>query len=88
MQDKVTQIKQLKYDRDVSYAYASSRLSKHWTNHNMAWSDFMQKLAQTVRTKEDLADYNKMSKTEQADVKDVGGFVGGYLKEGKRKAGQ
>lgn len=88
MQDKVTQIKQLKYDRDVSYAYAASRLSKHWNNHNMAWSDFMQKLAQTVRTKEDLADYNKMSKSEQADVKDVGGFVGGYLKEGKRKAGQ
>lgn len=88
MEDKVTQIKQLKYDRDVSYAYAASRLSKHWNNHNMAWSDFMQKLAQTVRTKEDLADYNKMSKTEQADIKDVGGFVGGYLKEGKRKAGQ
>ncbi|HDA4329504.1 TPA: hypothetical protein O5D61_002809, partial [Staphylococcus aureus] len=54
----------------------------------MAWSDFMQKLAQTVRTKEDLTEYNKMSKSEQADIKDVGGFVGGYLKEGKRRAGQ
>lgn len=29
-----------------------------------------------------------MSKSEQADIKDVGGFVGGYLKEGKRRAGQ
>ncbi len=46
----------------------------------MAWSDFMQKLAQTVRTKEDLTEYNKMSKYEQADIKDVGGFVGGYLR--------
>lgn len=88
MLDKVTQIETIKYDRDVSYAYAASRLSTHWTNHNMAWSDFMQKLAQTVRTKEDLTEYNKMSKSEQADIKDVGGFVGGYLKEGKRRAGQ
>lgn len=88
MLDKVSQIQTIQYDRDVSYAYAASRLSKYWTNHNMAWSDFMKKLAQTVRTKEDLTEYNKMSKTEQADIKDVGGFVGGYLKEGKRKAGQ
>lgn len=88
MLDKVTQIETIKYDRDVSYSYAASRLSTHWTNHNMAWSDFMQKLAQTVRTKEDLTEYNKMSKSEQADIKDVGGFVGGYLKEGKRRAGQ
>lgn len=88
MLDKVTQIETIKYDRDVSYSYAASRLSTYWTNHNMAWSDFMQKLAQTVRTKEDLTEYNKMSKSEQADIKDVGGFVGGYLKEGKRRAGQ
>lgn len=69
MLDKVTQIETIKYDRDVSYSYAASRLSTHWTNHNMAWSDFMQKLAQTVRTKEDLTEYNKMSKSEQADIK-------------------
>ncbi len=86
---QVTQIETIKYDRDVSYSYAASRLSTYWTNHNMAWSDFMQKLAQTVRTKEEiLTEYNKISKSEQADIKDVGGFVGGYLKEGKRRAGQ
>lgn len=39
MLDKVTQIETIKYDRDVSYSYAASRLSTHWTNHNMAWSD-------------------------------------------------
>ncbi|EMC0274964.1 hypothetical protein U9W50_000216 [Staphylococcus pseudintermedius] len=88
MLDKVTQIKNIKYDRDISYAYASSRLATHWTNHNMPWSEFMQKLSTTVRTKESLLEYNKMSKTEQSDIKDVGGFVGGYLKEGKRRAGQ
>ncbi|EJH4458193.1 virulence-associated E family protein [Staphylococcus pseudintermedius] len=88
MLDKVTQPKKIKYDRDIQYAFASSRLATNWTNHNMAWSDFMQKLSSTVRTKESLLDYNKMSKSEQANVKDVGGFVGGYLKEGKRRAGQ
>ncbi|EJD5654349.1 virulence-associated E family protein [Staphylococcus pseudintermedius] len=88
MLDKVTQVKNIKYDRDISYAYASSRLATNWTNHNMSWSEFMQKLSTTVRTKESLLEYNKMSKTEQSDIKDVGSFVGGYLKEGKRRAGQ
>ncbi|CXS42462.1 E family protein [Staphylococcus aureus] len=32
MLDKVTQIETIKYDRDVSYSYAASRLSTHWTN--------------------------------------------------------
>lgn len=88
MLDKVTKVEPLQHDRDITYAYASSRLAKHWTNHNMAWSDFLTKLSQTVRTKESLIEYNKMSKSEQSDIKDVGGFVGGYLKEGRRQAGQ
>lgn len=29
MLDKVTQIEIIKYDRDVSYSYAASRLSTH-----------------------------------------------------------
>lgn len=88
MLDKVKIIDKLQHDRDITYAYASSRTAKHWTNHNMAWSDFLTKLGQTVRTKEGLVEYNKMAKSEQADIKDVGGFVGGYLKEGRRQAGQ
>ena len=88
MLDKVKTIDTLQHDRDITYAYASSRTAKHWTNHNMAWSDFLTKLGQTVRTKESLIEYNKMAKSEQADIKDVGGFVGGYLKEGRRQAGQ
>lgn len=88
MLNKAKEVSKLQYDRDISYAYASSRLAKHWTNHNMSWSDFLAKLSQTVRTKESLIEYNKMSKSEQSDIKDVGGFVGGYLKEGRRQAGQ
>ncbi|HDE5560375.1 TPA: hypothetical protein PDO07_002822, partial [Staphylococcus aureus] len=53
MLDKVTQIETIKYDRDVSYSYAASRLSTHWTNHNMAWSDFMQKI-NTIMNKEKI----------------------------------
>lgn len=88
MLDKAKLPQKVKYDRDIQFSFASSRLATNWINHNMAWSDFMQKLARTVRTKETLSDYNKMSKSEQSDIKDVGGFVGGYLKEGKRRAGK
>ncbi|MFX3870700.1 hypothetical protein ACJBRJ_11085, partial [Streptococcus suis] len=32
-----------------------------------------------------FSDYQKMSRTEKGRVKDDGGFVGGWLKQGRRK---
>ncbi len=51
MLDKVTQIETIKYDRDVSYSYAASRLSTHWTNHNMAWSDLIKNVSYMMSLK-------------------------------------
>ena len=48
------------------------------------WSEFLDKLASTTRTRETVAEYAAMSKNDRDIVKDVGGFVGGYLKNGKR----
>ena len=36
---------------------------------------------------ETVEEYKKMGKNQQDDIKDVGGFVGGHLKEGRRKSG-
>ena len=44
----------------------------------------MDKLATTTRTRETVTDYAAMSKADRDTVKDVGGFVGGYLKNGRR----
>lgn len=32
MLDKVAQLNKIKYDRDIQYAFASSRLATNWTN--------------------------------------------------------
>lgn len=65
----------------------NSRMDKKWKNKDMSWDDFKQKCSQTIRTTETVAEYRKMSKPAQDNAKDVGGFVGGALKQGKRKNG-
>jgi predicted P-loop ATPase len=62
-------------------------MDKKWKNKDMSWDDFKQKCSQTIRTTETVAEYRKMSKPAQDNAKDVGGFVGGALKQGKRKNG-
>ena len=51
----------------------------------MTEDDFIKKLSQTKRTAETMAQYKKMPKGKQDDIKDVGGFVLGKLKGGRRK---
>lgn len=68
-------------------AVGNSRMDKKWKNKDMSWDDFRQKCSQTIRTTETVAEYRKMSKPAQDNAKDVGGFVGGALKQGKRKNG-
>lgn len=68
-------------------AVGNSRMDKKWKNKEMSWEDFKQKCSQTIRTTETVSEYRKMSKPAQDNAKDVGGFVGGALKQGKRKNG-
>src|SRR5690625_5488813 len=51
----------------------------------MLWSDLAKRLSNTTRTAETYEEYRKSSKSQQDDTKDVGGFVGGTLKGGRRK---
>lgn len=75
----------LKNDFTVDLATAHSRLSKKWHNRHWQWSELVQRCSETQRTNETAAEYAKMSREEQSNVKDVGGFVGGYLSGGIRK---
>ncbi|MGK0577477.1 VapE domain-containing protein [Macrococcus capreoli] len=82
----VTKFK-LKHDRLVQFATGSSRKSVEWRNKELLWSEFLQKLSKTTRTRETYLEYKGMKKSEQDNIKDVGGFVGGYIKNSRRKAG-
>ena len=75
---------QVKYDRKLLIAIGRSRKASQWQNKEMPWSEFLDKLATTTRTRETVAEYAALPKGERDTIKDVGGFVGGYLKNGKR----
>ena len=74
----------MKYDRKLLIAIGRSRKAAKWQNKEMLWSEFLDKLATTTRTRETAAEYAALPKGERDTIKDVGGFVGGYLKNGKR----
>ena len=71
----------------MQIAIGNSRMDKRWKNVDMAWEEFKERCSQTTRTAESLSEYKKMTKARQDAIKDVGGFVAGNLKEGRRKNG-
>ena len=75
---------QVKYDRKLLIAIGRSRKASQWQNREMLWSELLDKLAQTTRTRETAAEYAALPKGDRDTIKDVGGFVGGYLKNGRR----
>ena len=78
---------ELKYNPVIDIATAHSRLAKTWRNKQWKWSDLLAKCAATKRTDETVGEYMRMTREEQSNIKDVGGFVGGYLTNGIRKTG-
>ncbi len=71
----------------MKIAVGDSRMDKKWKNKDLPWSEFLEKVSHTTRTTETVFEYKKYSKAKQDELKDVGGFVGGHLKEGRRKNG-
>ena len=71
----------------LTIATANSRRDKVWKNKEVTWDEFLNKVKNTIRTSETVEEYKKLSKPKQDDAKDVGGFVAGRLKDGRRKTG-
>lgn len=86
MEKKKAQNLKIHYDNQIAIATGLSRFATSWKNRTILWSDLVQKLSTTTRTPETSTEYKKMTKRDRDRVKDVGGFVGGTLKEGRRKA--
>src|SRR5574344_628621 len=76
---------EIKHDKEIDIATAHSRLAKKWKNRRWKWSELLNRCADTERTGETAKEYAKMARDEQSNIKDVGGFVGGYLSGGTRK---
>ena len=78
--------KPIEFDGTLSIATGGSRKETHWKNGEILWSELVEKLAHTTVTHETMEEYLKAPKSRQDEIKDVGGFVGGVLTGGRRKA--
>jgi predicted P-loop ATPase len=72
------------HDKALDVALGNSRKTKTWKNKPMQWSELLARLSTTTRTPETVAEYKAMSRNRQSEIKDVGGFVGGYCNNGSR----
>ena len=71
--------------RDLAIAYGNSCSAKNWSNKTIRFEELCSRLEHTIRTSETVEEYPKLPKAERDRVKDKGGFVGGHLKDNRRK---
>lgn len=72
---------------ELNLATGKSRQTKVWYNAKISWESLVEKLSATTYTLETYKEYCEFGKEKQSEIKDRGGFVGGYLKDGKRSPG-
>lgn len=75
----------MRYDGKLDIAIGMSAKSKIWKNKKITWSELVQRLSEEHKTTETFKEYMAANKDEQSKIKDVGGYVGGYLRNGRRK---
>ena len=63
----------------------NSRKDKFWKNEEISLEKFIKRISTTIRTSETMEEYNHLPKSKQDDIKDVGGFILGKLKDNKRR---
>lgn len=78
---------QIQNNGELLISTGRSRFETAWKNKTIHWSTLLLMLSKSAETPETHAEYMKMSKEQQDRIKDIGGFVGGHLKDGRRKTG-
>ena len=76
----------MQYNRKLQISTAGTRKATHWPKSEIMWSEFAEKLKTPVRGTETLEQYLALPKSQQDDLKDIGGFVGGTFAGDRRKA--
>ncbi len=75
------------HDGTLQLSVGASRKETHWRPKETTWSKLCERLSKPTVTAETAAEYKAAPKSRRADIKDVGGFVGGTVKGGRRTAG-
>ena len=74
------------YNRKLWISTAGTRKATYWPKNEIMWSDFVDRLENPVRSSETMEEYLALGKSQQAELKDVGGFVGGTFINDRRKS--
>lgn len=73
------------YDRQITITTGKNRKATQWEQKQLSIADLYELFATPRRSAETQAEYMAMPKSQQDDLKDVGGFVGGSLNGPRRK---
>lgn len=71
--------------RELKIALGNSRQAKIWSNKTMSFEAICARLNVPIRTSESTEEYPKLPKVQRDEIKDKGGFVGGHLRDNRRK---
>lgn len=71
----------------IKISVCNRRTDKKYKNKELEWDYIIDRNRNPVRTSETVEEYPKLSKAQRGELKDIGGLVGGWLKEGIRKNG-
>lgn len=69
----------------IDICTGKSRKDKIWNYEEINLSTFIKRISTTTRTAETMKEYKNLPKAAKDDIKDVGGFVLGKLKDNKRR---
>lgn len=73
-------------DRKITITTGASRKATQWHPETLLWSELCARLGNVSRSTETMAQYLALPKSQQDNLKDVGGFVAGTLEGKQRKA--
>ncbi|UQT47304.1 hypothetical protein M5E87_20000 [Flavonifractor plautii] len=74
------------YDRQITISVGASRAT-NWQAQTLTISELYDRLRLLTKSTETMAEYLALSKGQQDNLKDVGGYVAGTLHGPRRKAG-
>ena len=81
---KVLKMTRMQHDGDLLISIGKGRSDTSWNNTTMSWSALVSKLSESRQTGETHDEFMRLKKDEQDQIKDIGGFVGGHLRGGRR----
>lgn len=65
---------------------AQNRFDKNCINTEFTWEDFLSRIRTPIRTTETYEQFMSFPRSKQDNLKDVGGFIAGESKDGKKQA--